>query len=94
MKPSLKKVSTYSDRWDKLHETHNKRITTIRELAVPGKDDHYNASYLTAAIRKAVPEDTMFAIEAVTSTRFVAETRYHHISPRLPGTWINCGGGG
>ena len=84
------KVSTYSDRWDKLREIHNKRITTIRELAVPGKDGHYNASYLTAAIRKAVPEDTIFAIEAVTSTGFVAD----QILPRLPGTWINCGGGG
>lgn len=84
------KSSTYSDRWDKLHEIHNKRMAIIRELAVPGNDGHYNASYLTAVIRKAVPEDTIFAIEAVTSTGFVAD----QVLPNLPGTWLNCGGGG
>ena len=84
------KLSTYSGRWSKLHEIHSKRLNTIRELAVPGKDGNYNASYLCAAIRKAVPEDTIFAIEAVTSTGFVAD----QIQPHIPGTWINCGGGG
>lgn len=84
------KLSTYSDRWSKLHELHSKRLNTIRELAVPSKDGNYNASYLSAVIRKAVPEDTIFAIEAVTSTGFVAD----QILPCIPGTWLNCGGGG
>lgn len=84
------KVETYSNRCDNLQQLHDKRMSTIKEMAQPGKDGYYNASYLTAAIRKAVPEDTIFAIEAVTSTVFVAD----QIQPRLPGTWINCGGGG
>ena len=84
------KVETYSDRRERLDQLHDKRMTTIRELARPAQDNTYNASYLCAAIRKAVPEDTIFAIEAVTSTGFVAD----QILPRIPGTWLNCGGGG
>lgn len=84
------KLETYSDRWEKLQDSHSKRMTTIKDLAQPGKEGYYNVSYLCSEIRKAVPEDTIFAVEAVTSTCFVAD----QLLPRLPGTWINCGGGG
>ena len=80
----------HADRWEKLQQIHDKRMNTIRELAQPGKSNDYNTSYLCAVIRKAVPEDTVFAIEAVTSTGFVAD----QILPDIPGTWLNCGGGG
>ena len=83
-------VLTYTDRWQRLQELYEKRMNTVRDLAQPGKSNDYNASYLCAAIRKAVPEDAIFAIEAVTTTGFVAD----QILPRIPGTWINCGGGG
>ncbi|KAM0798143.1 thiamine pyrophosphate enzyme, N-terminal TPP binding domain-containing protein [Usnea florida] len=85
-----KKVEGYSDRWEKLAEMYSKRLSSIQELAQSSNDGNYNISYLTAAIRRAVPEDTIFAIEAVTSTVFVAD----QVRPRIPGTWINCGGGG
>ena len=85
-----KKVESYLDRWERLAEKYSKRLSNIQELAQPSNDGNYNISYLTAAIRRAVPEDTIFAIEAVTSSVFVAD----QIQPRLPGTWINCGGGG
>lgn len=85
-----KKTESYSDRWEKLKEIHSERLRSIQELAQPSDDGNYNVSYLTAAVRKAVPEDTVFAIEAVTSTVFVAD----QVQPRIPGTWINCGGGG
>lgn len=65
-------------------------MKTTKDLAQPGKEGYYNVSYLCSEIRKAVPEDTIFAIEAVTSTCFVAD----QLLPRLPGTWLNCGGGG
>lgn len=86
----FEKVATYSDRWAELKEIHAKRMHTIRSLAQPSQDGFYNVSYLCAAIRKAVPEDTVYAIEAVTNTAFVAD----QIQANLPGTWINCGGGG
>ena len=83
-------LDTYTDRWQKLKEMHSDRLSNIQTLAQPSDGGNYNISYLTAALRKAVPEDTIFAIEAVTSTVFVAD----QLQPRIPGTWINCGGGG
>ena len=84
------KVSTYSARWDNLQEQHSKRLAMIKELAQPSQSDSFNSSYLTALARRSVPEDTIFAIEAVTNTAFVAD----QLQPCIPGTYINCGGGG
>ena len=84
------KSGSYDDRWEKLKESHGKRLSMIRDLAKPRDDGNYNVSYLAAAIRKVVPADTIFAIEAVTNTVFVAD----QIRATIPGTWINCGGGG
>ncbi|MCJ1300190.1 hypothetical protein MMC08_002985 [Hypocenomyce scalaris] len=80
----------FEERWKALKEKHEKRLSGIAELAKPSEDDYYNCSYLTAAVRKAVPKDTIFAIEAVTNTAFVAD----QIQATIPGSWINCGGGG
>ena len=89
--PSLSAtVASYNDRWTALGEAHEKRIYAIGALAAPSDDGTINASYLAAAIRSAVPADTIFAIEAVTNTVFVAD----QIQASLPGTWLNCGGGG
>ena len=84
------KLSIHNDKWETLKKTYDQRLDKIRQLAVPGQDGSFNASYLSHMIRKNVPEDTIFAIEAVTSTGFVAD----QIQPILPGTWLNCGGGG
>lgn len=89
-KTLTEKVESYTDRWDNIQKLHDKRMSIIQDLAQPGLNNDYNVSYLCAAIRKAVPDDTIFAIEAVTSTGFVAD----QILPRIPGTWLNCGGGG
>lgn len=77
-------------RWNKLVQSHQQRLQTIRELAVPDEDGHFGPSYLISQVRKACPEDTIWAIEAVTCTAFVAD----QLQATLPGSWINCGGGG
>jgi thiamine pyrophosphate-dependent acetolactate synthase large subunit-like protein len=41
-------------------------------------------------LREVCPDDTIWAIEAVTNTAFV----HDNLQPTLPGSWINCGGGG
>jgi thiamine pyrophosphate-dependent acetolactate synthase large subunit-like protein len=43
-----------------------------------------------AEVVRSVPKDTIWAIEAVTNTAFVAD----QIQATIPGSWINCGGGG
>ena len=71
-------------------ESYTTRMSKIRELALPNTNGSFNTSCLMQLLRKSVPEDTIFAIEAVTSTAFVSDT----LLPSLPGTWLNCGGGG
>lgn len=88
--PLSEQVGSYDDRWAALEEAHNQRLNRYKAIAQPAEDGSYDVSYLTAAIRKAVPVDTVFAIEAVTNSILVA----NQIQASLPGSWINCGGGG
>ena len=85
-------TKVYEDRWAALEESHAKRLRSIHDLGAIPTDDNapFTISHLTSAIRAAVPQDTVFAIEAVTNTVFVAD----QIQASLPGSWINCGGGG
>ncbi|KAL8828052.1 MAG: hypothetical protein Q9170_006764 [Blastenia crenularia] len=83
-------LSTYKPRWDTLEKEHSDRIFAIRSLAQPSSDSSFNTSYLVSRLRHYLPSDTIFAIEAVTLTAFVAD----QLLPSVPGTWLNCGGGG
>ncbi|KAL6909227.1 thiamine diphosphate-binding protein [Trichoderma evansii] len=74
----------------KRKEEHNLRLAKIAKAAEVRPDGTFGTGYLCRTIKKLVPEDTLFAIEAVTNTLFV----YDNIQPSVPGTWINCGGGG
>lgn len=80
----------FSDKWLKLGEEHSKRLADISKAAQPQADGSFGTGYLSSIIKKTVPKDTIYAIEAVTNTVFVAD----NIQPTLPGSWINCGGGG
>lgn len=74
----------------RLSESHAARQLKIQALAVPNPNASFTTSYLTSRLRALLPHDTIFAIEAVTNTAFVADA----LRPSLPGTWLNCGGGG
>ncbi|KAL2352638.1 thiamine pyrophosphate enzyme, N-terminal TPP binding domain-containing protein [Cryomyces antarcticus] len=86
------KVSTkaFEERWQKLGEQHEAKLETIKSLAVAGDDGSYATSFLINRVRKACPQDTIWCIEAVTNTAFVAD----QLQATIPGSWINCGGGG
>ncbi|KFY87204.1 hypothetical protein V500_07132 [Pseudogymnoascus sp. VKM F-4518 (FW-2643)] len=81
---------TFNSKWEALAQSHQARLTNIAQLALPKDDGTFGTGYLCRTLRKLVPEDTIFAIEAVTNTGFVAD----NIQATLPGSWINCGGGG
>lgn len=77
----------------KRQEAHTTRWGEARKRAqIP--PDASNAPIdphvLGGQIRATVPKDTIFAVEAVTLTTFIAD----QIAPVLPKSWINCGGGG
>lgn len=83
--------SPYTERWEALATDHTKRLETISAASSKVfEDDSFGTGYLCQQLRKIVPADTIFAIEAVTNTVFVAD----NIQATLPGSWINCGGGG
>lgn len=72
------------------HEDRRKAIVQLGATPAGGDDAFLNCSYLISQIRKGCPVDTIWAVEAVTLTGFIAD----QISPVLPHSWINCGGGG
>ena len=80
----------HSDRWATLREAHNQRLAKIAEASKPLENNTFGTGHLCQVLRRVVPNDTIFAIEAVTNTVFVAD----NLQTTLPGSWINCGGGG
>ncbi|TKA35467.1 hypothetical protein B0A54_12127 [Friedmanniomyces endolithicus] len=87
------RISTpaFETRWTDMQAAHKEKLSFIASLAKPASDGKtFGCSYLISRVRAACPPDTIFAVEAVTNTAFVAD----QIQATLPGTWINCGGGG
>ena len=85
--------SAHTTKKEERQNAYNTRIEEIKKLAVlPSTPESasINPHVLTSQIRAAVPEDTIFAIEAVTLSMAVAD----QIGAVLPKSWINCGGGG
>ncbi|ODA76869.1 hypothetical protein RJ55_07385 [Drechmeria coniospora] len=62
----------------------------IAERAKPLDDGSFGTGYLSRTLKRLCPEDTLWAVEAVTNTGFA----HDNIQPTQPGSWINCGGGG
>jgi thiamine pyrophosphate-dependent acetolactate synthase large subunit-like protein len=82
----------FTQRWHNLESEHTARLQSISYVAKLPTDSQspLNAAQLTSQIRASCPQDTIWVIEAVTLTGFVAD----HLAPTLPSSWINCGGGG
>ncbi|KAL6408123.1 thiamine pyrophosphate enzyme [Ilyonectria robusta] len=66
------------------------KLDQLAQLPKETKNAPINPHLLTKQVREAVPEDTIFAVEAVTLAVVVAD----QIAAVLPKSWINCGGGG
>ncbi|KAJ9161590.1 thiamine diphosphate-binding fold protein [Coniochaeta hoffmannii] len=78
------------ERWKTLQARHKERLDTIASKATPLDDGAFGTGHLCAKLRELCPKDTIWAVEAVTNTAFV----HDNLQPTLPGSWINCGGGG
>ena len=81
---------SYNQRWEALGDSYNTKLAAIAAASKPLEDGSFGTGHLCKILRKIVPNDSIFAIEAVTNTGFVAD----NIQASLPGSWINCGGGG
>ena len=80
----------FTQRWEALASSHSKRLAHISELANPSEDGSFGTGHLCSMIRKIVPNDTIFCVEAVTNTFLVAD----NIQATLPGSFVNSGAGG
>ena len=83
---------THKASGDKRKTAHEQRVAKIKELgSIPADGKAGLSPHVVASqVRAHAPEDTIFAVEAVTLAGFVSD----QIAPVLPKTWINCGGGG
>ena len=80
----------FNARWTALQQSHALRLEKIAATAKVSDEGYFGCSYLISEVRKACPRDTILAVEAVTNAAFVAD----QIQATIPGSWINCGGGG
>jgi thiamine pyrophosphate-dependent acetolactate synthase large subunit-like protein len=80
----------FSDRWASLQESHKKKLGTIAAEAKVDENGHFGTLYVAQQLKKLCPNDTIWAVEAVTQTAFVAD----QLQVSSPGSWLNCGGGG
>lgn len=91
--PELKKVlqsSHFAARRTELQHAHQQKLKDISALIRVEDDGSYNAAFLASEARRACPSDTIWAIEAVTNASTISE----QIQATIPGSYINCGGGG
>ncbi len=87
---SILSSQIFTQRWEALVPAHTKRLEAIASAAAPKPDGTFGTGYLCRMLRTLVPQDAIWAIEAVTNTGFVA----NNIQATFPGSWIGCGGGG
>ncbi|KAK0639764.1 thiamine pyrophosphate enzyme [Cercophora newfieldiana] len=76
--------------WRALEQSYKQRLEGIASRAQPLEDGSFGTGHLCAKLRELCPDDTLWAVEAVTNTAFV----HDNLQPTIPGSWINCGGGG
>jgi thiamine pyrophosphate-dependent acetolactate synthase large subunit-like protein len=80
----------FTQRWTTLQDAHSAKLAAIAAEATLDSAGHFGTPYLAAQLKKYCPADTIWAVEAVTQAGFVSD----QIQATLPGSWLNCGGGG
>lgn len=73
-----------------MEKVYRERLAVIDERSKPFEDGRFGTSHLCKRLKELCPQDTLWAVEAVTNTLFVHDS----LRPTVPGSWINCGGGG
>lgn len=72
-------------------ESYELRLATINKAAsAPLAEGSFGSGHLAKVLRQVCPDDTIWAVEAVTNTTYI----HDNLRPTHPGSFINCGGGG
>ncbi|KAJ4111512.1 hypothetical protein NW768_011866 [Fusarium equiseti] len=77
-------------RAEKLKTSYNERISALDERAKLPSSGKLTTDYVCATLRKRLPHETIWAVEAITNAIVVSD----QIRATVPGQWIHCGGGG
>lgn len=86
-----KTLASYADRAAKLQRSHQERLACIVTLgSKPNPDGTFGTAYLTAAVRRHAPPDTIFVAEPVTQSYAV----HDQIQATEPGQWLHSGAAG
>ncbi|TVY20116.1 Benzoylformate decarboxylase [Lachnellula arida] len=94
--PALQKTlqsPIYKERWGSLVKHHVAKNNHLSKLATPPANANANAldiHQIGAIIRKAVPEETVYVVEAATCAMDLSD----QLQVDIPGSWINSGGAG
>lgn len=71
-------------------KSYEAKLQTIAAMSEPHPDGSFGTSHLSKVLRSVCPEETIWAVEAVTNSGLI----HMNVRPTEPGSWINCGGGG
>jgi thiamine pyrophosphate-dependent acetolactate synthase large subunit-like protein len=82
--------SERQERWTNLQKSYADFLHEIETQGAAPENGQVTTAFLCNQLRKTCPKDTLWCIEAVTQTLIVGD----QIQAHLPGSWINCGGGG
>ena len=77
-------------RWSRLVKDHAERTASIGLQARELQDGSISPAFLMSQLRATCPLDTVWVVEAVTNAVVAAD----QVQPTMPGSWVNCGGGG
>jgi thiamine pyrophosphate-dependent acetolactate synthase large subunit-like protein len=83
-------TETYKRRWEDLQKVYSTKQDALAKLATPPSDGSLDIHHVGAALKTAVPEDTVFAVEAATCAMDLSD----QLQVKIPGSWINSGGAG
>ncbi|KAF5566548.1 Benzoylformate decarboxylase, partial [Fusarium napiforme] len=83
-------TAEFDRREQALQKSYTERIQALDAKAKPLDSGKLTTDYVCSTLRAKLPEDTIWAVEAITNMISVSE----QIRATIPGQWIHCGGGG
>jgi thiamine pyrophosphate-dependent acetolactate synthase large subunit-like protein len=83
-------MEIYKHRSSALQKAHSAKKSSLIKLATPPPDGSLDIHHVGSALKTAVPEDTVFVVEAATCAMDLSD----QLQVRRPGSWINSGGAG
>ncbi|KAG4258910.1 hypothetical protein FPRO03_13376 [Fusarium proliferatum] len=83
-------TAEFDRREQSLQMSYAERIQTLDAKAKALDSGKLTTDYVCSTLRAKLPEDTIWAVEAITNMISVAD----QIRATIPGQWIHCGGGG